>query len=86
MGNPRQERWIAAHRAELPVRLVVGVGALFAYMAGNYRRAPSPIRRLGLEWLFVLFLQRHKWRRYLLGAPSFLLRVVGARLVGGGLS
>lgn len=83
MGNPRQERWIAAHRAELPVRLAIGVGALFAYMSGDHRRAPPSMRRLGLEWLFVLFLQRHKWRRYLFGAPRFLFRVLRARLVGG---
>ncbi len=82
MGNPLQERWIAEHREELPVRLAIGVGALFAYMSGDIRRAPPSMRRLGLEWLFVLFLQRHKWRRYLVGAPRFLLRVLGERLVG----
>lgn len=82
MGNPLQERWIFEHREELPVRLAIGVGALFAYMSGDIRRAPAPIRRLGLEWLFVLFLQRHKWRRYLVGAPSFLFRVLRARFVG----
>ena len=83
MGNPRQERWIARHRAELPVRLAIGVGALFSYMSGDYRRAPLSVRRLGLEWFFVLFLQRHKWRRYVVGAPSFLLRILRARFVGG---
>ena len=83
MGNPLQERWIIAHRAALPVRLAVGVGALFSYMSGNYRRAPPLMRRLGLEWLFVLLLQRHKWRRYFVGAPSFVLRVMRERLVRG---
>ena len=84
MGNPVQERWIAAHRGRCPVRLAVGVGALFAYMSGDHRRAPLALRRLGLEWVFVLLLQRHKWRRYLSGAPRFLLRVLRERLVGGG--
>ena len=82
MGNPIQERWIAGHRDELPVRLAIGVGALFAYMAGDVRRAPAPMRRLGLEWLFVLLLQRHKWRRYLFGAPSFLFRALRERFAG----
>ena len=80
MGNPRQERWIADHAARLPVKLAVGVGALFAYMSGDYRRAPSAMRRLGLEWLFVLLLQRHKWRRYVVGAPAFLVRVLLVRV------
>ena len=83
MGNPLQERWIATQRANLPVRLAMGVGALFAYLSGDYRRAPPPMRRLGLEWLFVLLLQRHKRRRYLVGAPSFLLRVLREQLAGG---
>lgn len=81
MGNPHQERWIAAHRAELPARLTIGVGALFAYMSGTYRRAPPTLRRLGLEWAFVVVMQRHKWRRYLFGAPSFLLRVLHEQIV-----
>lgn len=84
MGNPLQERWIAAHRGQLPVRLTMGVGALFAYMSETYPRAPFAMRRLGLEWLFVLLLQRHKWRRYLLGAPHFLVRVLWQRMAGGG--
>ncbi len=83
MGNPLQERWIAAHRDECPVRLAIGVGALFAYMSGEYRRAPPALQRLGLEWVFVLLLQRHKLRRYLLGAPRFLLRVLREKLIGG---
>ena len=83
MGNPLQERWIAAYRGECPARLAIGVGALFAYVSGEYRRAPSALRRLGLEWVFVLLLQRHKFRRYLLEAPRFLLRVLRERLIGG---
>lgn len=75
MGNPLQERWIAAE-GDLPVRLVVGVGALFGYMSGNHRRAPPALRRFGMEWLFVLIVQRHKWHRYLVGAPRFLFRVL----------
>lgn len=81
MGNPMQERWIAA--GARPARLTIGVGALFAYLSGDYRRAPSLLQRFGVEWLFVLLLQRHKWRRYVFGAPSFLLRVLREHLAGG---
>ena len=80
MGNPMQERWIAAGGG--PARLTIGVGALFAYLSGDYRRAPSLLQRLGVEWIFVLLLQRHKWRRYVLGAPLFLVRVLREHLAG----
>ena len=82
MGNPIQERWIAANRDRLAAHLVIGVGALFAYLAGERRRAPIAMRRGGLEWFAVLFTQRWKWRRYVIGAPRFLVFVVAARLFG----
>jgi len=80
MGNPLQERWIAAHRHRLAASLCVGVGGLFSYLTGDYRRAPRLLRRGGLEWLAVLFTQRQKWRRYVVGAPRFLSAVVGERV------
>ena len=75
MGNPLQERWIDAHRARLHVNLCAGVGGLFAYLSGDTRRAPAPMRRLGLEWLGVMALQPRKIPRYLRGNPLFLWRV-----------
>jgi N-acetylglucosaminyldiphosphoundecaprenol N-acetyl-beta-D-mannosaminyltransferase len=52
LGNPKQELWIARHRAELPqVAVAVGVGCVFDLWAGRARRAPRWMRRIGLEWL-----------------------------------
>ena len=82
MGNPVQEQWIAANRDRLESNLAIGVGGLFSYLSGDYRRAPLAMRRLGLEWLAILFTQRQKWARYVVGAPSFLLSVVVERLRG----
>ncbi len=79
MGNPLQERWIAEHRDALCVPLCTGVGGLFDYWAGNLDRAPGWVRRAGIEWLHILWRQPHKARRYLLGNPRFLLRVVRGR-------
>ena len=76
MGNPLQERWIDRHRAELRVPVSLGVGGLFDHWAGTLRRAPRWVRRLGLEWCQILFQQPHKWRRYLLGNPTFVYRAL----------
>ena len=77
MGNPLQEEWIHAHRHELKVPLVVGVGGLFDFWAGNFSRAPLWLRKLGHEWVWRLCQQPlEKGRRYLLGNPLFLCRVL----------
>lgn len=75
-GNPLQERWIAANRDRLDVPLTAGVGGLFSYWAGTLTRAPEAYRLLGMEWLHILLKQPHKARRYLLGNPLFLLRMM----------
>lgn len=60
-GAPQQDLWIAQHLAELPsVRVAIGVGGTFDFLAGMRRRAPQILQRLGLEWLWRLF--REPWR------------------------
>lgn len=54
MGSPRSERWLAANGRDLGVSYAMGVGGAVDVIAGNARRAPRLMRRLGLEWLFRL--------------------------------
>ena len=82
MGNPLQEQWIDAHRDMLHVPLCLGVGGLFHYWAGDLKRAPGWLRRLGAEWLGILLQQPHKARRYLFGNPLFLWRIAREALFG----
>ncbi len=61
LGHGKQEKWIAAHLAELPsVKIAMGVGGALDFIAGRVRRAPRVFRLLGLEWLWRLLLQ--PWR------------------------
>jgi N-acetylglucosaminyldiphosphoundecaprenol N-acetyl-beta-D-mannosaminyltransferase len=81
MGNPVQEEWIRRHLPQLRVPVCMGIGGLFDYWAGNVSRAPRWLRRLGHEWLWRLFQQPNlKARRYLVGNPLFLARVLRERL------
>jgi N-acetylglucosaminyldiphosphoundecaprenol N-acetyl-beta-D-mannosaminyltransferase len=76
MGNPIQEQWIERHRDQIDAAVCLGVGGLFDFWAGNVRRAPRWLRRLGHEWLWRLYEQPGlKARRYLIGNPLFLARV-----------
>lgn len=75
-GVPHQETWISAHRADLRVRVCMGVGGLFDFYSGRIRRAPPWLRELGLEWLYRLLQEPGRmWRRYVIGNPLFLYRV-----------
>jgi N-acetylglucosaminyldiphosphoundecaprenol N-acetyl-beta-D-mannosaminyltransferase len=72
LGCPKQERWMAAHRASLSCAMV-GVGAAFDFLAGAKAQAPAWMQGAGLEWLFRLSQEPHRlWRRYLLGGSRFL--------------
>jgi exopolysaccharide biosynthesis WecB/TagA/CpsF family protein len=72
LGCPRQEVWVYEYQDALDIPLVA-VGAAFDYHAGNLKRAPAPLQRVGLEWLYRLAQEpRRLWRRYLLLNPSYL--------------
>jgi len=80
MGAPRQERWLSDHASDLSVGVGVGVGGLFDYYSGEIARAPLWLRELGLEWVWRILQQPgEKWRRYVVGNPLFLSRVLRQR-------
>jgi exopolysaccharide biosynthesis WecB/TagA/CpsF family protein len=81
MGVPRQELWIARHIDARHCMLPIAVGALLDFMSGSVPRAPLWLRRLRLEWLFRLAIEPGRlWRRYIVGNPLFLWRVVKQKL------
>jgi hypothetical protein len=80
MGTPLQELWVDHYFDRLDAHVVWTVGALFDYVSGRVQRAPHWMADHGLEWIFRLAIEpRRMWRRYLLGNPVFLWRVLGER-------
>ena len=60
-GHGKQEKWIVDALPNLPaVRVAMGVGGSFDFIAGRVKRAPKVIRMVGLEWLWRLI--REPWR------------------------
>ncbi len=54
LGAPKQELWIAQHRQALhQVKLAIGIGRTFDYLAGAIQRPPRWVRAGGLEWLWT---------------------------------
>jgi N-acetylglucosaminyldiphosphoundecaprenol N-acetyl-beta-D-mannosaminyltransferase len=81
LGAPKQERWMAAHRAVLRAPVLVGVGAAFDFHAGTKRRPPRWVQQAGLEWAFRLASEpRRLWRRYVHVVPRFVLLASGQLL------
>jgi N-acetylglucosaminyldiphosphoundecaprenol N-acetyl-beta-D-mannosaminyltransferase len=52
LGNPKQERWIAEYRSQLPPAVHIGIGGSLDLLVGDLRRAPRWMQRIGFEWLF----------------------------------
>lgn len=79
-GMPLQERWLMQNRRRLNAKVALTGGAAFDYVAGNLRRGPRLLTRNGFEWLARLLIEpRRLWRRYLIGNPLFLVRVLRQR-------
>jgi len=75
MGTPRQELWFERCRSRLHVPLVLSAGGLIDFLGGKNPRAPTWVRRLGLEWVFRMMQEPGRlWRRYIIGNPVFLWR------------
>lgn len=74
-GMKKQEEWINDNLSKLKVGVVMGVGRSFDYFSGDLKRAPSWIRKMGLEWLYSLYKEPKRWRRQL-ALPRFIWKIL----------
>jgi N-acetylglucosaminyldiphosphoundecaprenol N-acetyl-beta-D-mannosaminyltransferase len=84
LGCPKQERWLNEHRDRLNPTVVLAVGLAFDTVAGNMRRAPAPLRNMGLEWAYRLCTEpRRLAKRYFISNSIFLGAAVSTLLSAG---
>lgn len=63
-GAPAQELWIFKHLKDLPsVKIAMGVGGAFDFIAGVRKRAPKLMQRTGTEWLYRLVQEPKRIKR-----------------------
>ncbi len=63
-GAPKQEMWIARNIKSMPkLKLAMGIGGAFDFIAGIKKRAPYLMRKTGLEWLFRLIIEPRRIKR-----------------------
>ena len=73
LGCPKQEHWIARHKDRLPPGVYFGIGAAFAFHAGEVSQAPAFFQNHGLEWAYRLAAEpRRLFRRYVVHNSLFL--------------
>ncbi len=81
LGAPKQERFMEAHREQLQVRLMAGLGGSLDSFAGTVKRAPKWMIDCSLEWLYRLIKEPKRFKR-MLRLPKFLWAVVCRRITG----
>ena len=80
-GAPLQEKWINNNQHHLNPSVLMGVGGLFDFYSGRTQRAPRWLREIGLEWLYRMLQEPGRmWKRYVVGNPLFLYRVMKWKL------
>ncbi len=77
-GAPAQDLWIARHKDQLGVSVMMGVGGAFDHIVGVQKRASLWVQRIHLEWLWRLMTQPWRWRRQL-ALPRFVWAVCRQR-------
>ncbi|MDQ4004174.1 MAG: WecB/TagA/CpsF family glycosyltransferase [Actinomycetota bacterium] len=86
-GMPLQERWLMQNWDRIDARVALTGGAVFDYVSGELERGPRILVDNGFEWLARFLIEpRRLWRRYVIGNPLFLLRVLKQRLTRNGSS
>ena len=63
LGSPRQELFIDRYREALPdVKLFMALGGTLDVFAERVRRAPLPMQKMGLEWLWRMVREPRRLR------------------------
>jgi len=74
LGSPKQERLIRQAKSRLPHVWWLGVGISLSFIAGDVKRAPRWVQKLGLEWAHRLVQEPGRLaKRYLLHGLPFAL-------------
>lgn len=77
-GCPRQEKWVGAHKGKVNAAMMA-VGAAFDYHAGQLKKPPAWMQRVGLEWLWRLGLEpKRLFKRYAVTNSQYCVELAKA--------
>ncbi len=74
--SPKKEIFLNQHKNLINTPFIMGVGGSFDVVAGEVKRAPCWMQRMGLEWFYrVIQEPRRMWKRYLVTNSLFVFYV-----------
>lgn len=77
MGCPKQEHWIAKHKDRLPPGVYFGIGAAFAFHAGEVKQSPPFLQKIGMEWAYRVAMEpRRLFKRYFTYNSLFVYHLI----------
>ena len=69
--------WIARHLKLLSsVKIAMGIGGAFDFIAGVRKRAPKWMQKTGIEWLYRLIQEPYRLSRIWNAVVKFPIRVI----------
>ncbi len=75
-GAPAQELWITRNLKKLKtIKVALGIGGTFDYIAGVRKRSPLWMQKIGLEWFYRLIIQPSRIKRIYNATIKFPLKV-----------
>ena len=83
LGSPKQEIFMQRFREETGCRLAAALGGSLDVYAGNAKRAPRFMIRLGLEWLYRLIREPKRFGR-MMKIPRVIFKAIRIRIFGEG--
>jgi N-acetylglucosaminyldiphosphoundecaprenol N-acetyl-beta-D-mannosaminyltransferase len=82
-GAPKQERWMAAHQADLPHTVMLGIGQTIDVLGGKTTAAPMWMTKVGLEWFYrVLKSPIKHGKRMFVDDPRYFWWMIQQRIRG----
>lgn len=76
-GAPSQEFWISRNLSKLrTVKVAMGIGGSFDMVAGEKKRSPVYLQKIGLEWLWRLIHEPKRFKRIYNATIQFVILVI----------
>ena len=79
-GSPKQEKFIYNSLDKLGVKVAMGVGGTFDFIAGVQKRAPKWMQKLSLEWLYRLIREPKRFGRIWTAVVKFPIAVIWSKV------
>ena len=82
-GAPKQERWMDAHKDDLPWAVMLGIGQTIDVLGGYTTASPMWMTKIGMEWFYrVLKSPIKHGKRMFIDDPRYFWWMVQQRFRG----